>query len=151
MPAELIHTIDKFQEKARGSIQACFMWLWDMGVYGISLTGQWAETMDMNITTYPLVVPVWHLGDTRYSLLYRLDCSSLQRVLAQGQGSPWSYRTLKIYKGCREQILRELDMKHRQSIPLCMLLSLRALIRPHSLQEQKPRYSSPPPAPGTGC
>ena len=52
-PAELTDITSKFQPKARESIQAWLVQLWDTGGDGISLTRQEAERMS-NITPHSL-------------------------------------------------------------------------------------------------
>lgn len=53
-PHKLIDITEKFQKKAKESILAWLMWLWDIGDDGIPLTGQ--KTEKVGITTHCFLV-----------------------------------------------------------------------------------------------
>ena len=127
---ELIDIATKLQQKARESIQAWLVWLWDMGGNGISLTSQEVEKMS-NITIQPAL---WQsLHGTRgfqgtHSLINWIivSCSVAwpNEGNLPGYVGPW--KSIKEV----EQILKELGMRLAIYAP-----PLKVLIRPRSLQE----------------
>ena len=137
MPTELVDTADKFQQKARESVQAWLVWLWVMGVNGISLTRQGAEKTS-NIPTQPALQQ--HLHGTRgvqdthslidWVILVCREAWPNERDLLGHMGTWKSIEEVR-------SILKQLGMRQAIYIP-----SLKAFIRPHSLQERKSRYSS---------
>ena len=98
-PTELIGIAAKFQGKARQSIQAWLVQLWDMGCDGISLTGQEAEKMN-NITKYPALwqclYGVWGVQGIQSFVDWTILAAGR---LGAMRGSPWACGTLEIHRG----------------------------------------------------
>lgn len=102
--------------------------------------GKWAASPH----TCLQAAPAWHEGGSKNLLPCTMDFSSLQGGWTQWGGSPWVHEP---WKSLRRYKFLESWEWHRQSTPL----SLKALIRLHSLQEWKSRYCSLLLAPGMGC
>lgn len=112
-PLELVDRAAKFQQKARESIQAWLMWLYDMGANGISVTRQEAEKMSTITTCLPSCSTCMALGGGGgFKVLTPYTCIILAYREAwpnegdlPGQAEHWKFIEEV------QQILRDLEME----------------------------------------
>lgn len=132
-PAELTDIAANFQNKTRERAWLC----------GYRIR---QETQKMNITTHPALWQhlhgVWRIQGT-HNLIGWIILSGREAWSNEGDLPGHCIPENRYRKYNKFLGSWELD---RQSI----ILYLKALIGPHSLQERKPRYSSPPPEPSLG-
>lgn len=139
-PTELIDVTARFQQEAGEDIQA---W-WDKGGDG-KRQSNWV-TSSHTLPSNSARMVLGGTDDSKCSLLtnwiYKPSCKEAFLSVEALLGHVGLWKSINKV----QWILRELDWDRPS-----MSLSLKALIRPHSLHEWKPRYSRPLLVPGTEC
>ena len=143
-PTELIDVTARFQQEAGEDIQAWGVHLWDKGDDG-KRQSNWATSSHTLPSSSGRMV-LGGIDDSNYSLLidwiYKPSCKEAFLSVEALLGHVGLWKSINKV----QWILRELGWDRPS-----MSLSLKALIRPHSLHEWKPRCSRPLSVPGTEC